>query len=199
MGGYSHLEAVLTRHNIRKQLGIGKSAFVIITVGEVNNNKNQGVIIEAMASLGYPDVYYIVCGEGEQMETLKKKTIELQLEERVFFLGYRPDVHKYLKASDVFAFPSRREGLGIAAIEAMNSSLPLLTSDVHGINDYLIEGETGYKYRPCDVNGFACGIKRFRDDNYQAVRIGNRCRKLAKKYDISIVDSIMRKVYSFDF
>ena len=79
---------------------------------------------------------------------------------QVRILGFRKDIPKLLHASDCFAFPSRREGLGLSAIEAMAAGLPLLTSNVGGINGYSENGLTGYKYAPDDVDGFDEGIKK---------------------------------------
>ena len=56
------------------------------------------------------------------------------------------------QVADIFCFPSKREGLGLAAIEAMSSGLPLITSNINGIKDYSIDGVTGYSCNPTDVN-----------------------------------------------
>src|SRR5699024_8269918 len=117
-------------------------SFLILSVGELNKNKNHETIIRSIAKLSDLNVHYVICGQGPLKNYLRELSIELGIEKRVHLLGYREDIPEICKVSDVFAFPSIREGLGMAALEAMASNLPILTSNVHGINDYSVEGIT---------------------------------------------------------
>lgn len=143
-GGYSHLHRFIIRYRIRKQLDIGPNTFVIISVGELNDNKNQQVIIKALNGIKNQNVLYIIVGIGSKQRELKALAEQYGVSNRVKLLGYRKDIVNLLYASDCFAFPSKREGLGIAAIEALAAGLPLVTSNFGGIKDYNINGKTGY-------------------------------------------------------
>ncbi|WP_158096081.1 glycosyltransferase family 4 protein, partial [Cloacibacillus sp. An23] len=132
------------RNKKRAELGIPQDAFVLISVGELNKNKNHEVVIKAVGAMRETqNIHYIIAGQGPLDKYLLSLTEKYGLEKRVYLLGFRTDVIELLKSSDVFVFPSRREGLGLAALEAMTSGLPLITTYVGGIKDYTQDGVTG--------------------------------------------------------
>lgn len=92
--------------------------------------------------------------------------------------------------ADIFCFPSYREGLGVAALEAMASGLPLLTSDIHGIRDYSQNGITGYTVAPDDVKGFADAIRKLQIKIYHYMHY--RIKK-SKKFELCRVCLKMKK------
>lgn len=141
-GGYSHLNELIKRHNKRVELGFADEDFILISVGELNSNKNHEVIIRALREVENIAVKYIICGQGELKEYLEKLIEEKQLEGRVKLLGYRTDVAELLHMADVFVFPSKREGLSVALMEAMASELPVICSEIRGNID-LIENAIG--------------------------------------------------------
>ena len=141
--------------NLRKELGIPDSSFIILSVGELNKNKNQKVIIQALALLHDPDIHYVLCGKGDWMKKLKALSAQLGLSDHVHFLGYQKDLYGIYAQSDIFVMPSKREGLPVASLEAMYCGLPLLTSNIRGLCDINKQGENGFLYPPNDVQGFA--------------------------------------------
>lgn len=179
----------------RCELGLEDNDFVILSVGELNDNKNHSVIIKAMAEIKDTDIKYIICGKGKGEETLIKLISKLHLEKQVFLLGFRDDVADLLHISDLFAFPSRREGLGLAALEAMAAGLPIITSNINGINDYSQNGITGYKYAPNDYKGFSEGIKLLKNDIEKRHLFAENNRFIAKRYDIKNIQKSMKKIY----
>ena len=90
---------------------------------------------------------------------------------------------------------SRREGLGIAAIEAMASGLPIITSNVHGINDYSVDNVTGYKCRPDEIDKIVDCIMCLDDNSEKCVIFGKNNVHIAENFDISIVSNTMKRVY----
>ncbi|MFL2128268.1 glycosyltransferase family 4 protein [Ruoffia sp. FAM 26255] len=184
-------------NKIEKKIGLGlpESSFIILSVGEVNKNKNHEVIIRALANLMNDNIHYVICGKGPLENKLMKLSQELKVSKKIHFLGFRDDVQEIYKIADVFAFPSKREGLGIAAIEAMASGLPILTSNVHGINDYSINGSTGYSYDPKDTDGFANGISRLYSDYHIREFMGKNNKKIVEKFSSNNVNKVMREIY----
>lgn len=116
----------------RKQLGLDDH-FTIGCVGRLQYQKNQTFLLDAFARfLNHPqgrDSRLLLIGTGPDRSRLLAQAASLGIEESVIFLGYRPDVECYLQAMDVFALPSRFEGLGIAVIEAQCCGLPCLVSN----------------------------------------------------------------------
>lgn len=139
----------------RKELGIPKDAFVVLSVGELNKNKNHKTIIKAIAKIDYPGIYYVICGQGKLEGYLRKLANKLGIVERVRVLGFRSDVSEIYKAADIFALPSYREGLSVSLMEAMASGLPIVCSDIRGNNDLIKNDKGGYLVNPKNVNDYA--------------------------------------------
>lgn len=177
------------------EIGARDNDLVLMSVGEVNENKNHRAIIEAMHILNDEAIKYFIVGKGALEEKLRKLAEGYNLENQVFFLGYREDIPQLLKAADVFCFPSKREGLGLAAVEAMASGLPLVTSNVHGINDYSMNGVTGYKCAPDDYEGFANAIKRIKKNAANRKMFGQTNAESADRYDVEETNRRMGKIY----
>ena len=185
--------------NLRKELGIPDNAFIVLTVGELNANKNQRVIVQALARLHDPDIHYILCGKGDELEALKALSAQYGLNGHVHFLGYRKDLYGIYTQSDVFAMPSKREGLPVSSLEAMYCGLPLITSNIRGLCDVNAHGENGLLYPSDDVKGFAEGIhsvihdqdmrRRMSENNRQAVK--PFCVESTKGEVLSLVHSLL--------
>lgn len=165
--------------DLRKKLGLHENAFLLLSVGELNENKNQQVILRAMEKLrDYQNldrpIHYILCGKGDQQKFLEGTALKLQLKNRVHFLGYQKDVADVYRQCDVFTIPSRREGLPLAALEAMYCGLPILNSAIRGLTDFTEDGVSGFSCRPDDAEGFAEGIKKLYDSAYLRAKAGRR-------------------------
>ena len=106
--------------------------------------------------------------------------------------GGRPEL---LTASDIFCFPSKNEGLGLAAIEAMASGLPIITSNIQGINDYSIDGITGFKCSPDDVKGYADAIATLENDKALRAQMSENVKQRVEIFDISHALAAMKKIY----
>ena len=188
---------VIDKAKKRKEFGAPDDAFVLLSVGELNENKNQQVIIKAIAKLNCDNIHYLIAGKGNTEEHLRDLSIELGISDQVHLLGFRNDVPELNAIADAFCFPSRREGLGLAALEAMACGLPIITSNIHGINDYSINGVTGYKCDRDDVDGFANAIKMLikEKENGEFCKYRKYNLKAVKKYDLNNSQRIMHRIY----
>lgn len=180
----------------RNQLGIPNDAFVILSVGELNKNKNHESILRAIASLDLPDIFYVICGNGPLKDHLINIANELGIKDRVKLLGFRNDIIEICKIADIFAFPSFREGLGMAALEAMASGLPLISSNIHGINDYSLNSVTGFSCAPNKIECFAKNILMLKEDNQCRLAMGAHNIVAVKKYDINNSLKTLNEIYS---
>ena len=118
------------RESVRKELGLN-GKFVIGNVGRLCYQKNQQFLIDVFTELlkQRPESCLLLIGEGDDESMLRQKARELAVTDRVLFCGVSEQVEQLMWAMDVFAFPSRFEGLGIAAIEAQATGLPVLASE----------------------------------------------------------------------
>ena len=188
--------ATCDRTEVRRQIGIPEEAIMLLSVGELNDNKNHQVIIKALSCLSEMEhLHYVVAGSGPNEEKLKEQAQALGLSDRVHILGYRTDIPQLNQIADIFCFPSLREGLGLAALEAMASGVPIITSNVHGINDYSKTGVTGYQCAPDDVQGFADAIRTMSINHDMRKKMGNDVRSLVRKYDQKAVLEKMKQIY----
>lgn len=182
----------------RKELGIPENAFFVVSVGELKVHKNHEAIIRALAKKQDPHVFYGICGKGELLKYLQNMAKKRGIAKQVFFFGYRTDVAEILHTADLFAFPSRRDGLGLAALEAMASGLPLLTSNVGGIPDYVKNGITGFSYRYDDIDGFAEGLQKYCRDAELRKRVINNGLEAVQKYDIREVEQTVCRLMEME-
>ena len=180
----------------RKTLGIPENTLFILSVGELNRNKNHRVILQAMHLLSNQSIFYGICGSGsdQSMQELISYAKKLGLDMQFRLFGYQQDVRPYLAAADIFAFPSYREGLGMAALEAMAAGLPLLTSDCRGTREYMICGYNGFVVKPDDAEGFAQAILILTDSGVRR-EYGANGKKMVQRFDQKNTEKRMKHIY----
>ncbi len=162
----SRLHPQNTESDIRRELNLPRDAFLVLSVGELNANKNHKTLLHAMARLkDDPQIHYCICGKGDQLDSLMSLASCLGISDRVHFLGYRTDVVDICAQADVFAHASYREGLSVASLEAMYCGLPIVMSTVRGASDYLEDGISGFLLDADDADGFAKAILRLKENS----------------------------------
>lgn len=184
-------QAYIDRAGKRKELGIPEDGFVAISVGELNKNKNHEVIIRALAKSSNQQIHYAICGEGLLRKNLIKLAKDLGLSDRIHLLGFRKDIFDLLKAADLFVFPSFREGLSVALMEAMAAGLPVIASKIRGNSDLIEDGRGGLLVNPKEVEGFAKAIDSLSVDNDKRMDYGNYNNKSIQQFNI---DSVLTKI-----
>ena len=192
------LHTSVDREEKRASLGVPDGAFALVSVGELNRNKNQEVIIRAMAEAKNKELFYCVVGKGELLEYLSELAESLGVGERVRFLGFREDVNEIYKSCDACVFTSVREGLGISAVEAMASGLPLVVSDNRGTRCYATDGDNALVRAYDDVKGFADALDRLSSDGELAVSMGEKNARRAREFSSETVDALMRQIYTLE-
>lgn len=185
----------LPNTNLRSSFQIPAEAFVLVTVGELNKNKNQKTIISALAQCENENIYYLLCGKGDEEEELKRLVEEYKLGQRVRFLGYRQDVKEILSISNCYIMASIREGLGVAAIEAMAMGLPIITSNGRGPREYNDDGVTGYMLDHYDIHGYKRAIETLCSNPVLLNSMSNACISKSKLFEKSITNNIMKHIY----
>ena len=175
----------------------------MLSVGELRENKNPEVIIRALAVLkekgmDISDFTYGLLGAGKQESELRCLIEEKGLSDNVKFYGYQSDVRPYLRAADVLIFPTIREGLGMAALEAMSMGVPVLAADNRGTREFMIDGENGYVCRGNQPVDYADLIKKlYKEQEAWCINTQKRAkiRRSTENFDKKNTIAIMRDVY----
>jgi glycosyltransferase involved in cell wall biosynthesis len=126
---------------------------LLLAVCRLEPQKGVDVAIRALRDV--PDAHLVVLGEGPQRGELEELG-----EERVHLLGRVPDVAAWLRRADVLVHPVRWEGFGLALLEAMLASLPVVATSVSSIPEIVVDGETGVLVPPDDPAALAAAINR---------------------------------------
>lgn len=183
------------RKEILNEIEAEDDSILIISVGDLNKNKNNEVIIKALEMIKNPKIHYLICGVGEKKEELLSLAKEFNIEKNIHFLGYRTDVPQLLKSSNIFVMPSYREGLSRSLMEAMSAGLPCIASKVRGNVDLIQEGVGGFLRDPDDSEGFAEAINRLALDKALREKMKASNLKKIKKFDVENVKKEMKKIY----
>ncbi|WP_311945920.1 glycosyltransferase family 4 protein [Halomonas piscis] len=144
----------------------------------VDRHKGQRVLLDAARRLRHtqPDMRFVFFGRGEDEAALKEESAGL---ENVVWAGFKTDIGSYLPALDVFAFPSRNEGLGSVLLDAMHAGVPVVASQVGGIPDIVRDGDTGLLFPPGDGAALAERLTRLRDAALRQTLAEQAGRRLA--------------------
>lgn len=119
-----------------QELGIQQDRILMLSVGELNDNKNHRCVVEVLNQL--PEEYhYLICGQGHTKEVLEQLAKECGCMDRLHLMGFREDVIAIMKSCDMFLFPSKREGLSLAVMEAMACGMPCVVSGIRGNTDLI--------------------------------------------------------------
>lgn len=108
---------------------------IILSIGNLRESKNYEAMLSAVAHLGEKDFEYWIAGSGEKLPHLQRVAASMGIDEKVRFLGHVANLPPILEQADIFLMASKWEGFGMAAVEAMNATLPLVVSDVPGITE----------------------------------------------------------------
>lgn len=186
---------------IRKSLGIAPNIFLMVSLGELNENKNHKLVLEALSSTKKDgkDLFglcYIICGDGFYRNKMEEWIREFHLEKHVFLYGHKRNIKEILGCADISVFPSKREGLGMAALESLAMGVPVLASDNRGTREYMIHKRNGYVCKADDIEGIKQGIQFFQNlSAEERKQMSDFCRKSTKSFDKSYAIQKMSSVY----
>lgn len=131
---------------VRAEYSIPADAHVVFNAARLVGQKNHALMIEGFARLRTErdDVYLVIAGDGGLRSDLEALAEKLKVADRVIFLGEQKDIHRFYAMSDSFLLTSRHEGFCIAAMEALAFGMPLVSTRVAGVSEYLKNGENGF-------------------------------------------------------
>lgn len=169
------------RNELCEDYRIPTDACLLLSVGELNKNKNHEAVIRGIALLKKQylakecrwNIHYFICGVGSLDEYLRGLCKKLGVADSVHFLGWRDDIANICKSVDVFVFPSKREGLPVALMEAMSAGIPVITSAARGNTELVEDGVNGILCRNNSSEEYAKAICDVAQIDRQTVRTQN--------------------------
>jgi glycosyltransferase involved in cell wall biosynthesis len=161
----------------RNELGLG-DAWVVGTVGRLDDFKNQTLLIRAMAPLLSERVRLVIVGDGPTRADVEAELARLREPKWVTLTGRRMDVPSIIPAFDVFALSSKSEGLPLVVPEAMSVGLPIVATAVGGLPSVIDDGMTGMLV-PVEEAPLRAALQRLEQDRALAKRLGDRARETA--------------------
>lgn len=169
-----------TRGAARRELGLDDHDCCVLLLGSIAPRKGQADILKALVRLGsnIPLNLKILIAGGFVDSAYRKKLECLHrempkyLRDKILFLGRVDDTSKYYAASDIFLCCSRQESAPRTLVEAMNFSLPIITTPVDGIPELVVSGKTAEFYRPGDYSALSDMLMEFHASPHKREQLG---------------------------
>lgn len=176
---------------LRQKLGLPIISTILIFVGSIIHRKGVDVLVEAFKQVSQknPDLFLLLVGPHKIQEnpsvdenwiaSLQTSLAEANLTSKVIFLGLvsdRQSLSELYRASDVFVFPSRKEGLGNVVLEAMASGLPVVSSDLPVLKNVILHGENGLVFPVGDFTALAVSLQSLLENSELCNQIGRKAQ-----------------------
>lgn len=174
------------RNAIRAEFGIAPDEIVVGTVANFRPQKDFPNLLAAARLLADREVpvRFIAVGQGPQEAETRQLATELELGDRVIFTGFRDDAVRVMGACDIFTMASQWEGLPVALMEALALGLPVVATDVGGIAEEMVDGETAVLVPPGDSEALADAIYRVATDPDLRTRLAAASERKAQDFDV---------------
>jgi glycosyltransferase involved in cell wall biosynthesis len=195
--GIDPVESKLTKPEARARLAMPEGSPVVGTVSRITALKGIEDAIRAVATMirQFPSLRYLVVGDGDGLEPCKRLSEELGIGGSEDFTGYRTDVQDCLAAMDMFLFPSLKEAMGVALVEAMVAGLPCVATNVGGIPE-VVTCDTGVLVDPNRPDLLARASIELLEDPARMTALGCAGRARAKElFSISAMETATNDVY----
>lgn len=195
---FESVSTSIDRDAKREELCIDKDDILLLSIGELNENKNHRVVINALGELKKAGrsnnnrIVYMIAGTGDTKPELEELAKIENVDVR--FLGYRNDISELLTAADLYILPSIREGLNVSLMEAMASGTPCLASNIRGNVDLIDQDKGGQLFNPVDIDSVMSAIIKEIESRDKWQQQGNYNQKKIRGFDLSVVEADYEKL-----
>lgn len=155
----------------------------------------QDVIHVFAKILKHQKAKLIIIGDGPDRDSAVNLALEYDIRDKVLFMGKSNDIEKILCFSDLFLLPSEKESFGLAALEAMAHSVPVISTNTGGLPEVNIHGESGFLSEVGDVENMAKNALKILKDSTTHQKFKNAALKRAKEFDVKNVIQSYEKLY----
>jgi glycosyltransferase involved in cell wall biosynthesis len=173
---------------LRRELGIPPSARLVAVFSRLNPMKGVEYFLDAAIVLAgrFPDVSFLVAGDGESKKELQERASSLGLGQRIVFTGFRCDVRDLLSEAAISVLPSLSEGTSNTLLESMAAGIPVVATNVGGNPEVIEDGVSGLLVPPRDSTALAAAIVRLLEDEDLASRLGQAgMRRVSELFSLS--------------
>jgi glycosyltransferase involved in cell wall biosynthesis len=170
---------------IRKELNIPDEAKVFGCIAAIVGDKGVNELTEAFDEISkkYPETYLLYIGQTAEKNPVKNSTLEtMKNNSKIVHLGWQKEPEKYLAAMDIFVLPTYREGFGVVNIEASAMALPVISTDVPGPQESIVNGETGILVPAKQVEPLIEAMKDLLGRPLYAKKLGEAGRKRVQEF-----------------
>ncbi|MGI9069873.1 MAG: glycosyltransferase [Bryobacteraceae bacterium] len=182
-------------HRIGDELGLGANEPIILMIAEFTPGKRHRDALKAFARLGSARAHLVLAGEGPLLDATRKFAIELGVSNKVHFLGFRRDITALMRSSTLSVLPSEREGLPKSIMEALCMELPVVGTDIRGIQD-LLGGGAGLLVPLGDTNRLAEAMRWVLEYPEQAKAMARAGRaRIEQHYDLDHILRLHEELY----
>ncbi len=183
--------------NLKKSLGLKEDDFVLIYPAEVSKRKRHIWLINTLSIMlkENPNIHVLLPGKDSLNGKANQLVNKLGLARQIHLLGYRKDIPKLLKISDLAISTARQEGLPVNIMEAMYIGLPIVASNCRGNRDLVSDGKNGYLVELEDSERFSDCIKKLSINNDLSIKFGNESKVIIKDYLLDKIMEYMKKIY----
>ncbi|MBE9531204.1 MAG: glycosyltransferase, partial [Proteobacteria bacterium] len=182
----------------RESIGLPKDKVLIGTISRLATQKGHCYLFEAFKILKarVPGLSLVIAGDGPLKDELAELVRSLGIADDVIFLGARRDVSSILKALDLYVLPSLWEGLPMALLEAMATSLPVVATRVSGVPEVIEDDVSGMLVEAKDAKAFAAAMERVLVDSALAQRLGKSAREtIEERFSATAMVNSMAELY----
>ena len=178
----------------KRSLGIGGDAFTIGFVGRLSREKGCDNLLRALLLLKF-EYRAVIAGDGPQKNDLIALTKVLGVDQKVIFLGHVEDIEHVYPLFDVLVVPSLNESFGLSCIEGQAAGVPVIASDIPGLNETIADTECGLLFQPKNLRDLASKISMLNGNRDFARRLTENGRKHAAAYSIDNYLNALDKIY----
>lgn len=169
------------KQGLRKKYGLLDDNYVLTFIGRIVKDKGIDELVEAFKVLSpqHPEMRLLLIGsiEMEENPVSMQTQEEMRYNNNIIYTGYQSDVASFLAISDIFIFPSYREGFGLSLMEACAMEIPSIASDVIGCNEVLENGETGILVPSHSSKAIVDAVEKLYTDKTYYSLLKSQCRK----------------------
>jgi glycosyltransferase involved in cell wall biosynthesis len=168
----------------RKALSLDEHDIVLALIGRLHNQKGHRIVLNALPLIlpEAPRVRLLFCGEGGEEGSLRKLTDDLGLTPQVRFLGLVENAAQILPHIDILVLPSLWEGMPHVVLEAMAAGRPVVASRIAGLDELVVDGETGVLFSPGDPRSLAAALLKLIINRELARNMGAAARERVTKH-----------------